>query len=477
MIARLLASAVLALPLVAGSQAPRAGRANPQNRADQEAPLVRVWIPGAWSFRYGEPVRVSFEVSEASHVAVVRIDGNGRLSVLWPTSRNLQTAARPGHEYRVSGPYTAQAAFHADYEVSSGMVIAIASYDPIDLTAFRRYRNDQSYFRNVQFQQPYYGGVRHVVDRISQEILYAADSPYDYDVAFYNVLGRGMYTNASNSYCLDDYYGYSRHRQAAYYWSSIAGWPASAWNDCYASFYHAYFAHCASWAALSGYAWCRQWNPNWPVPPAPTPQPQTPTVNISMIDTIMARPVDKYPVISGNPTSNGTTHIVTMEPAREPPNVTRWLPDDDNAAISIPRLRRSSQEGATTGGRINTRDEGYRSPGTGFRTDEPRVADSPIDRGAFMPPVRQPPREPTVWRDNDRVDHGSNHFTPQRWERPTSSEPRNPGASAGSGVDRGTTTSSPAPTVTPRTDATVTKTSEPPKSSEPPKGSGERKPQ
>src|SRR5688572_7506354 len=104
MIARWISPAfVLALPLLANAQAATAPRARwstatPQEYRD-EGPLVRVWIPGTWSFRYGQPVAVSFEVSEASHVAVFRVDGNGRLTVLYPQRNSLQTAVRAGREY------------------------------------------------------------------------------------------------------------------------------------------------------------------------------------------------------------------------------------------------------------------------------------------------------------------------------------------------------------------------------------------
>lgn len=493
MIARWFAPA-LVLPLVAAAQVETAPRARwPQEqRAEDDAPRVRVWIPGGGSFRFAQPVQVLFEVSEDAHAVVLRVDGNGHLSVLWPQSRNLQTAARAGREYRITGAQSSLSAFNADYEYGSGMVIAIASPDPIDLSAYVRYRNDQTYWRYVSGQRPYYGGVRRVLDRITQEVLYAPDSPYDYDIAFYSVAGRSFFSNASYAECQYEHLSYP----TAYYRSYLS-WPRGSmvrdWDDCSGgSFYRNHWIYCASWAAVNsgaGSAWCQFWNPNWPVPPiAGTPQPQPPRPNTDMIDTIMSRPVDKYPLIDrkAEPTTpNGTTHTVYMEPVRETTGGTRWIPEDDDA-ISIPRLRRSANGGRDQprgGDRISTRDEGFtRSPGTNIRTTDPRAGDQPPDRspgGAFMPPVRQAPRPEPVWRDNDRPDRGGNGYTPpQRWERPVSSEPRNP-SSDGGRVDRGSTSSG---TASPSgAGAAVTPKTEPPKT-EPPskapdaKASGERKP-
>ena len=426
---RFVPALVLALPVLAGAQAPRA-RSAPNERAQDAAPYVRVWLPGTWSFTYGEPVQVSFEVSEAAHVAVLRVDGAGRLTLLWPQRNSMQTAARPGQEYRVTSAYSSIAAFNADYSVAGGMVIAIASYDPIDLTAYKRYRNSVSYYRNVDFQRPYIGGVRNIVDRISQEILYSSESDFDFDVAFYNVAGRGAYTNASCGYSQLG----NRHYLSPAYVSWVTGSPYGYWDDCYSGFYSLYLYSCASWSLLSsGYVYCRNyWDHNWPVPPVTgQPQPEPPKVNITMIDSLIGRPVERYPLLDRKPeptTPNGTTHIVTMEPARDGPNVTRWMSDNENDAISIPHLRGNTDlRDRSRIGKANTRDEGFvRSPGTGIRFDEPRPGDAPDRNGGMitMPPVREPPRPEPVWQ----TDRGTT-MTP-RWDRPTPS----------TSIDRGTTT-------------------------------------
>lgn len=429
MIARRFVPALLvALPLTVGGQAPRA---RAYRAAADDAPYVRVWIPGASAFRYGEPVQVSFEVSEASHAAVFRVDGDGRLTVLWPQRNSLQTAARPGQEYRIFSPSSSVAAFHADYAFGGGMVIAVASYDPIDLSAFRRYRNDlSSYYRNVATQQPYIGGVRQIVDRLTQEILYSDESEYDYDVAFYNVTGAGGYTNRACSALL-----FGRHHYATpSYISWVTGSPYAYWDDCYSSYYSLYLLSCSSWSAVYsfGRVFCRSWDGNWPVPPVAGPQPEPPKVNITMIDSIINRPVDKYPLLDRKPeptSPNGTTRIVTMEPSRDGPNVTRWVSDDETDAISIPHLRRNDDlRDQSRIGRVSARDEGFiRSPGTGIRVDEPGPGRAPDRTGMVtMPPVREPPRPEPVWRDTDR----GTTMTP-RWDRP------NPSGS----IDRGSTSS------------------------------------
>jgi len=467
---RFLPALVLTLPVLAAAQAPRA------RSAQDEAPHVRVWIPGAWAFRYGEPVQVSFEVSEASHVAVFRVDGEGRLTVLWPQRNNLQTAARAGQEYRKTSPYSSISAFHADYSIAGGMVIAVASYDPIDLTAFRRYRNDISYYRNVLYQRPYIGGVRHIVDRISQEILYSPESEFDYDVAFYNVSGRGPFSNASCS----NYTFYPSHRYVARsYVSWVTGSPLGYFDDCYAGFYSLYLLSCSSWTVLyNGYVHCRNsWDRNWPVPPVSgQPQPQPPKVNISMIDSIIGRPVERYPLLDRKPeptTPNGTTHVLTMEPVRDGPNVTRWVSDNENDAISIPHLRRGGED-LRNPGRVNSRDEGFiRSPGTGIRFDEPRPGNAPDRNGGMitMPPTREPPRPEPVWRDTDR----GTTMTP-RWDRPVPSSSVDRGTSTGgASPSTGASVSSPPPAPTPPSTPPAAKVTET-KSGSDAKAQAERKP-
>ncbi len=489
MIARsLVCGLVLALPLLANAQAPRV-RWSTADYSGAEAPIVRVWIPNTLNFRYGQLVPVSFEVSEAAHVAVFRVDGRGRLQVLWPQRNSLQTAAQAGREYRVTSPYSTYGAFTADYELGQGMVIAIVSSDPIDLSAFRRYRNDAalSYY-NANFQRPYIGGITNIVDRLSQETLYAPDSPYDFDVAFYSTSGRNRYSAICD--------GYDRYPRWG--WTTYSAWfagssPFGYWDECDGrSIYGGYLTYCSTWSAFYGYydsRWCRFGNPWWQPAPGPiagTPQPQPRPPNADMIDTIMSRPValernNGDQSASETTGGNGTTKVVVMEPVRDPPNGTRWLSDDENEAISLPaRFRRETREPSRSSGGFSTRDEGFtRSPVSGLRVDDPRSGDRPgrTPGSAFMPPVREPPRPVSVWRDN-----GSTYTSP-RWERPTSSEPREPSRSSDR-IDRGSTsTGSRSPsagsggaTVTPRTDASVTKTDGGSKASDA-KTTGERKPQ
>ena len=489
-------SLVLALPLLGTAQSSGARPGTP-DLSGAEAPVVRVWIPNSLHFSYGQQVPVSFEVSEASHVAVFRIDGRGRMQVLWPQRNSLQTAAQSGREYRVSSPYSAYGAFAADYELGQGMVIAVASPDPIELSAFRRYRNDQNFYHYADLQRPYTGGVGSIVDRLSQEILYALDSPYDFDVAFYSSSGGNRYS----AYCTG-YYRYPR-----WGWSTYSAWFAGSLpslgylDDCYnRGYYGGYLAYCSAWNAFYGYfdsQWCRFGNPWWHAAPGPiagTPPPQPRPSNADMIDTVMSRPValernnGDQSAGSGTSGGNGTTKVVVMEPVRDPPNGTRWLPADENEAISLPaRFRREPGEPSRSGGGFNTRDEGFaRSPGTGIRADDPRDDSKPgrTPGTAFMPPVREPPRPVTVWRDTDRSNGGSSYSAPQRWERPTSAEPREPSRSADR-IDRGSTStgsSSPSAgsgsaTVAPRTDASVTKTDAGSSKASDAKTTGERKPQ
>ncbi|MGQ0538218.1 MAG: DUF4384 domain-containing protein [Gemmatimonadaceae bacterium] len=451
-------SFALAAPMLADAQgARRASNAAVRDPLADEVPAVRVWMPSAWTYRFGAPVEVRFQVNEDAHVAVVRIDTRGRLTLLWPERRSLLTAAVAGREYRIAGQYAATSAFNADYEVGSGMVVAMASYDPIDLTAYRRLRNDRESFHYVNQQQPYYGGVRHTVERIAQEILYSPDTPFDYDIAFYTVEG-GRYFAANceylpydrTSYWVNIHGAYAQNAYGAYY-----GPGADRSYGCAPSSYYYYYslAYCNSWVALGGFARCAYWNPAWPAPPPPPP-PITggPGPNTGMIDSIMTRPVDTVGTRwqplerkTDQPTPNGTTRIVTMEPVREAPVVTRWLPEDPDEALTIPRLRRAANRSEDRGsgsaggsGRVRTEDEGHiRSPGTGLRY-EPAAPPRPTRGGGeALPPVRQAPRPDREYRDpGHRTD---SYGASQRWERPSYSGPggRDAGGSSRGRIDRG----------------------------------------
>jgi hypothetical protein len=210
---RLIAAALALTPCLAEAQSLRV-----PGDPGENAPVVRVWIEHSRIFRFGEPVRVGFEVAEDAHVIVGRVDGDGRLSILWPRTRRTSTVARADREYSVTGP-SAGTSFFATDRSPSGYVFAIASYDPLDISQFDagEFNYTQSYYQTASYR-PYYGSPSRVLERFASWVLYDDDSGWDYDVDFYQV-DSPMFAHA-NAYC-----GYLRAGAAFHYGLTRSSMP------------------------------------------------------------------------------------------------------------------------------------------------------------------------------------------------------------------------------------------------------------
>jgi hypothetical protein len=226
---RWIAAALVLTPFVAEAQVQRL-----PVEPGEDAPLVRVWIEQSRVFRFGEPVRVGFQVAEDAHVIVGRVDGDGRLSILWPRTRRAATVARADREYSVTGP-SAGASFFATDRTPSGYVFAIASYDPLDVSQFDagEFNYSQSLYQTAAYR-PYYGSPRRVVERFASWVIYNDDSGWDYDVDYYQV-DSPMFLNAS-SYCMylragaAFHYGLTRSSMPYYCSNSGYGLQSCYWS-------------------------------------------------------------------------------------------------------------------------------------------------------------------------------------------------------------------------------------------------------
>jgi hypothetical protein len=165
-----------------------------------EAPRVRLSILGQRGVSYGAPVRIQFEVSDNAYVAVVRVDDNGRMNILFPYSRNQRAAARAGvHQVRnprVSGDYA-----FAVSDRMGGYVFAIASYTPLDFSTFenRDYDRVGGWSRFTMANRSIARRPDVFIDRFAARVLWSVDTPYDYDVDYYFAMG---YPSTLNAYSL-----------------------------------------------------------------------------------------------------------------------------------------------------------------------------------------------------------------------------------------------------------------------------------
>lgn len=98
--------------------------------AQQPAPDVDVWFEQGNEFDRGEPGRVMYSGAPGSYVTVLRVDTDGRLSVLAPRQPNTRSRFA-GDRSGIGLP------FQADAAQGVGYVFAVASRTPFD---FRNYR-------------------------------------------------------------------------------------------------------------------------------------------------------------------------------------------------------------------------------------------------------------------------------------------------------------------------------------------------
>ncbi len=244
-----------------------------------ETPTVRLWLEGTRSYSYGAPVRVWFNVSDDAYVVVARVDANGHLTVLFPSSRTRSSEVTGGEDIQIRGRRGA-ASFYATDRMGGGFVFAMASYDPFDLSRLG-IRDFDRYVTGSYVGRPtrvYVGDPHRVVTRFASMVGFSEQSPYDYAVDFYNVDAPYYVTSAGFSNFCSGYNGQYR-RGLAERWDDemYYGDGASSQYDCNS------YAYCAAsgwygWGSnLSSYGFMdprcfyprsnQPWNSRPPVPP------------------------------------------------------------------------------------------------------------------------------------------------------------------------------------------------------------------
>jgi hypothetical protein len=437
------------------------------------APLVRVWVEHARVFRFGEPVRVGFEVADDAHVVVGRVDSDGRLSILWPRTRRGTTLAKANTEYSVTGT-NATTAFYATDRNASGYVFAIASYHPLDVTQFdaSEFNYSQSMYRNAAYT-PYYGSPRRVMERFASWIVYDEDTPWDYDVDYYAV-DSPMFGNAS-AYCqylrsgAAWHYGFTRSSMP-YYCDSLA-WGL---QSCYWSSF-TYSLNC--------FRPFRRGYPGSGVPVTPPPGKNGPTVfapthpdTVGRIDLPERRPPTRSDRSAGDaPEREGKFYAIPEraqrggrgeDRSREPTSIARTANgrgpvDDDVRWVRSPRnpeargsspsprgdrtytgSRSSNNDYRDRGSRPSPRGETYSAPsrgGSSSRGDDSPRSTAP-SRGSEGRPASAPvrtespsSRQPSPSAGSSSGSSSSGRSEPARTE---SRPPSAPASSSGRGETR-----------------------------------------
>ena len=169
----LLASLTLAHPAI-----PRDARAHAGARA---AGRVTVWTDRDDPYLRGDGARVYLSVDEPSHVAVFRVDTDGRIRVLFPREPWTDSYVRDEREMEVTG-VRGERSFLVDDDPGVGYVFAIAAPEPFDFRFITR--GDYWDYRLIdggRIQGDPYVSLTDLAARLVPE------GDYDYDVTPYYV--------------------------------------------------------------------------------------------------------------------------------------------------------------------------------------------------------------------------------------------------------------------------------------------------
>lgn len=100
-----------------------------------ESPQLRITINGGGDYRPGERVRVQVESAEDGYLVVFRVDGDGRVRVVFPLDPDLDPFVRGGKRYELRGRGERET-FLADDRSGNGLLYAALSRDPFNMGRF-----------------------------------------------------------------------------------------------------------------------------------------------------------------------------------------------------------------------------------------------------------------------------------------------------------------------------------------------------
>jgi hypothetical protein len=153
-----------------------------------EAPgRVAVWADRREPYHRGDAARVYLSAEHPTHVAVLRVDTDGRIEVLFPSEPWGETYVREARQFEVTGGRTRRS-FIVDDDPGIGYLFAVASAHPFDFEDIAL--GDRWDFRAIE------GGRIRGDPYVALAGLAARLAPgddYDYDVNTYHVERRYEY--------------------------------------------------------------------------------------------------------------------------------------------------------------------------------------------------------------------------------------------------------------------------------------------
>lgn len=165
-------------------------------------PPVRVRLSDD-AFMIGERVKVRVKAEQDGYLLVLRVDGEGRVRVLFPVDPDDSTSIRGGKEFEIRSRGDRDA-FVVDESTGVGMVLAALTMEPLDFSTFVRGRHwDYRALSDSADSRDPETSLLDLVDRM-------IPGSYEYDLARYSVIdGRSYPTHAR-------YYGPRFYRGAFY---------------------------------------------------------------------------------------------------------------------------------------------------------------------------------------------------------------------------------------------------------------------
>jgi hypothetical protein len=247
-----------ALALVASALPAQSVRWNDRPTAtwQDQAPRVKLYIEGSRSVAYGAPVAIRFQVSDNAYVTVVRVDDDGRMTILFPYSRTQRAAVRAGTLHYVRNPRLGGTMSFVSTDRMSGYVFAVASFAPLDLSQFenRDYNNLGGWSRFTMANRSIARRPDVFIDRFAAAVLWDRNTPYDYDVDYYHAAGYQGY----NAFAMCAGGGFSQYVGWRTYLAQFSSWDRLAYPWAFSSMCGDmyYGLRCYSSLALYGYSSC-----------------------------------------------------------------------------------------------------------------------------------------------------------------------------------------------------------------------------
>ena len=423
------ASFAVLVPSLVAAQTVRWNDRPTENWTDQ-APRVRIAIEGSRAPAYGAPVRVRYELSDNAYVAIVRVDGEGRMTILYPYSRTQRATARAGFVHYVRNPRLGGEFAFVATDRRTGYVFAIASYAPLDLSSFehRDYERIGGWSTFTAANREIADRPDVFIERFASTVLWDKDTPYDFDVDYYFPQGHAGTLNTA-SLCSMLYFGTSSAALGYPLWSEsdwqIAGYPSHYQSAC-GSWYNG--VRCFSTLSYYAYGNCAVGSFIAAAPPAGpiTDQPaDTAVPNEGVVRGGLFTPTP-VPVVPDGPT--GTLPTSRFDQVRTADG------SDLDGIMSIPAraTRKVKEESARREASTSPAATSLDRPGvTTGKTEKTRTADA--SSGAptrVQPPAREPTKSKGVTeprRETSKTGYGSTGRTsntgsstgPDRVTRPT----------------------------------------------------------